>query len=1080
MQSSTTAFKNALKRAYSASTTPTATLEWNLNRFGTVLTTGSGETKKVTGLTNNGVAPTEDDPVFPLSSIIEADRPTSAGIIKGWTSPGVLGQEAKTSKNTNIPTRKRVYTATPDAKYKYWISPNISDQYQTNGSYPLANCVPTVQYQYLLRSNKLVAQFENSGANPVDVIIQITVDGTNWTNAGGSYTPDALGRIELYLQDNGTWSTTKNLNNVLPIRGIRARVTRMNKPRVHAHVIEIAIMREINITSDTMEFGFDYNNSEASFVAPLGKAETSTGSITLSNIAGRFDNDRPGADLYGLMNSPAKVRVTGVTTAGGQSVTTTFGTMYVETWGEQTEDTRRLSLSDASMLLKSKHPPATLLEGATGTEIIWRLLDSVGFVDFSVDESPFGDMKVKYYWTDPEKTVWEHIQEISEGLQIACYFDEFGILRIKTREKAYEADKSTVDWTFDGQMVTTAVGTAHNRTADVGKVTDIIEISKPHDLEANKVTVEYTKTEISAINKFQPKMEQVWEPEGTVSLRTANLAGTMANTAVSAPFSGSDFATWPYEGYIQMNGEVMKWTKKRYKYLSENGVWNVKYISDDAEKDVLDSLNDKRSHYNKFDGWLYFGTKGRGLMSTVPRTHTTGHDFSAIRNRHKNGTINTNGWYTRYDPKNSVFKIQTTKAFSGESFVNARRGTPSQAPPRYIGTSLKFDNTSAYSQGSAGIYIGGQSYEAGYYIEVSLTSWAGKRRSFTNEVSLYVRGENGKLTRIGKGAVAGIAKGQWYDLDVYQRDIGGTFRLSILLNGQSVMVRDIPSSAVLDKTMPGHYGVFARGHTHVDFEYLYAANSTEEVPFGGDDSSRWDLIEGGFRSNYYNNYLYKAKMNERLTWWSSSRVSKNTGFSFDEFGAKAHEIREFKVEFEPAPVVHSRLYLSNEWYADCLEYTATHNSAKFLVSGKGRDNVILNGEDTLLYGADNVVEQKMFVYGRTVTAGEVEKYEVQNDKSIRRTGEVELTISSPWIQSEPAAKKIGDWVAAHWSNGSEKIEIESFGNPLIQVGDVASVCYLRKSMFPAQHEYYVTGVSHSYTEGLETTVRLQRKSNLVT
>ena len=1087
MQSSTTAFKTALKKAYSVSSTPAVNIEWNLNRFGILDELSNNGTVVKTGTGDSEVTFDEDDEVFPLSSIIDARRPTKPGIVKGWTSPGSLGREGRAVKNTAIPSTKRVYTASADAKYKYWISPKASADTGSPGVYALTNCVPSATYHYMLRGNKLVVQFENSWASPVDVIVQYLNAAGTWVNAGGTYTPGSNGRIELYLQDDGTWSTTKNLKNVTQIKGLRARVTKMNLPRVHAHIIEMAVMREVEVTDKTISFDFDYKASEASLVAPLGRAESATGSLELSNGDGTFDNDRPANDLYGLMNSPAKVTAVATTTAGGQLNTNPLGTMYVDTWGEQSEDVRQLSLSDASMFLKQEYPADFFIDWVTPTEIIWRLLDSVGFSDYVVDESPEGDLKAKYYWTDPEKTVWDHIKEISEAMQIAVFFDQSGTLRIRARERMYEKDKSTPDWYFDGQPVTTAKANAQGRPGDAGKLTDIVSMTKPHELYANKVTVEYTDTAVSEINKFQPKMEQVWSPEGTVALRTANLASPMDATQTYGLFADSNFATWPYEGYVQIDGEIVKWTAKRYRYYNANGVIETKYIKSDGDKEALDNLNDRKSHMNKFDGGLRFEshkvggvTKRKASMSTVARSHKTGHEFSMIRTRHKNGTVLQKDWYTRHDPKNSVFKIQTTTSFGGTSFTVARRGQSTTEPPRYLGTSLKFDKTNAYKQGSAGVWFGGETYDSGYYVELALTSWAGKNRSFTNEVSLYVRLANGKLKRIGKGVTRGIAKGQWYDLDIYQRKEGLNLRITIMVNGVTAMTKEISQHDVLQTDISGLYGVFARGSTHVEFEYLYAANSAEVVPFEDDDASRWDLITGGYRSNYYNKYLYKANISERLTKWSANRRTRNAGFAFDEFGAKAHELREFSVKFEPAPVLHSRLYLSNEWYSDCLEYTADHNSAKFLVAGKGRDNVIINGEDTLLYGSDNPVEQKMFVYGRVVKAEDTQKYEVSNKKSLRRTGEVEITISSPWIQSESAAKKIGDWIDGHWSNGSEVLEMEVFGNPLLQIGDVAGVFYERKSMTPDKHQYYITGVSHSYKEGLTTSVSLQRRSHLIT
>lgn len=1073
MHYASSTFVNKFKRSHSASGKPKLLIEWNMNRFGVVDT-----------LTNNGQLPSEDErnDIFPLDSIISANRPRKASATKGFVQPGRLGQEAYARENTSIPAVKKTYATNIDAKYKYWATPHLSsDIKRADNSYYMPNCMPTVTYKYGLLTNKLIAQFENAWANPMGVQLEITTNGTTWTTAGPVITPSpgGTGRIELFLQDNGTWSEVNNYNNSISLKGLRVRVGGMNKPKVHCHVSEIALMREIDVTDRTVDYSFNYSMSEASFVAPLGKAESSTGSVTLSNIDGYFDNDRPSGEFFARVDSPARVTAWLTTTVDGSTAVTRQGTMFVSNWGEQSEDKRSLSLEDGSTFLKSLNPPPILLENVTGTEAIWRLLDSVGFSSYEVKEDPEGDLKIRYFWSDPERTVWEHIQEISEGLQIACFFDEFGVMQIRSRERTYSKDPDSSVWTFDGQLVSSAVAGTYGRASDLGKLPDIIDVSKPQELIANKVAVEYRTTTIGTLNKGLPKMEQVWEPQKTVALRSAKLRYSMTTTSTYGVFIDSNFNYWPFEGWVQVEGEIMKWTKKRYRYIDENGAIKYVWLKSNEEKDIYDRKNSFKSYQNKFDGGLYFGLDGRGAMSTYKRPHTpNSNKFNLIRTRHGTGKFYDKSWYTNLDFRKGVFHIRTSAKFGPTSFTICRQGYPTNPHPHYVGTSLRFPNNKKYSVGVGGIYFGGESADFGYYLELRPTSSI-KNRKVRNEVVLYVRSGGKKFIPLNKGVAYAISKGKWYDIDISQKKVGTGFAISVMINGVVVMNPTIPASKALSQTMGGSYGVFARAHSHVDFNYLYAGSTAEEVPMGGDDSTRFDLIEGGYRSNFYNRYLYKDNFaNRRMVSHSLSRLSKNAGFNFDDFGVQAHELREIKVQFDPYPVIHSRLYSSNESYVDCLEYVADHRSAKFIIAGKGRDNVIASGEDTLMYGSENPVQQKLFIYGRTVKQADAAKYEVENKKSINRRGEVELTISSPWIQSEPAAKKIGDWVDDHWSDGSEVIEISSFGNPLLQIGDIVSFHYVRKSMFPNKHQYYVTGIAYNYSEGLTTSYTLQRKTYL--
>ena len=88
MQQSTTAFKTALKKAYSVTSDPDVTIEWNLNRFGTLDELSNNGTVVKSGTYDSQITMDEDDEVFPLASLIAPRRPTKPGIVKGWTSSG--------------------------------------------------------------------------------------------------------------------------------------------------------------------------------------------------------------------------------------------------------------------------------------------------------------------------------------------------------------------------------------------------------------------------------------------------------------------------------------------------------------------------------------------------------------------------------------------------------------------------------------------------------------------------------------------------------------------------------------------------------------------------------------------------------------------------------------------------------------------------------------------------------------------------------------------------------------------------------------------------------------------------------
>ena len=223
-------------------------------------------------------------------------------------------------------------------------------------------------------------------------------------------------------------------------------------------------------------------------------------------------------------------------------------------------------------------------------------------------------------------------------------------------------------------------------------------------------------------------------------------------------------------------------------------------------------------------------------------------------------------------------------------------------------------------------------------------------------------------------------------------------------------------------------------------------------------------------------WLYSTRDAWRVSGKSKIKYSQRYNqIFFDDFGASVHEVREMNVKFEK-PVMHSRLYISNDSQAVCPEYTTTAFGAKFIIANTDRNNAILNGTDAVTFGADNPVEQKTLIYGRVINAADTAKQvEVKSDAAIRRRGEVSLDIDSKWIQNEASAKALGDWINTHWAGGMDELDVESFANPLLQIGDVVAVNYSPAKMTAATHKYFVVKISNSYGEGgMETNLTLRR------
>jgi hypothetical protein len=83
-----------------------------------------------------------------------------------------------------------------------------------------------------------------------------------------------------------------------------------------------------------------------------------------------------------------------------------------------------------------------------------------------------------------------------------------------------------------------------------------------------------------------------------------------------------------------------------------------------------------------------------------------------------------------------------------------------------------------------------------------------------------------------------------------------------------------------------------------------------------------------------------------------------------------------------------------------------------------------------------------------------------------------VQIDSEWIQSLDAAKKLMRLVEKSIDGFSRTVNIQIFGNPLIQVGDVINLSYSLKGI--SAQKYVVHSVSNSFNSGLETSLTLKK------
>jgi hypothetical protein len=1058
MQSSTSFLQNALKQGEDLHPAARVIAEWNHNRYTAITTIDNYQYDEKT----NGY----DLDMYPIETVVDPVRPT-AGLLKARAGEGAVVQGyADTVRGY------RTYTADPSAKYKYWTGPaQANTTPYSGGGYTLPEPVrPHIVYAAPALTNKIYLCIENSWARPQKYDIQITTNGTTWTTVASDVVTNSDGQVILYLQDNNTWTSTVSRNNAMYIRGIKLDVKSMNRINSWFNMIELGARLEKDLSDRLIDFSVNNEMGDSDFITPVGTISSNSGSVTLSNYDGIFNYDNASSPYYGLIDANTKITVDfgiDVSNWGGSGIEyIRMATMYAETWGGA-EDQTVISLKDASKFLQEVKPLPELMENVTIGMAIWRMLDSVGFIDYQyVRTAEVASNQIPFFWTDEEKTVWDNIQDLCRVTQTAAYFDEHGILQIKTRDSAFNKT-APVSWTFDY---------AQNGT----KKPDIVSVDVSSNYEANKVVVKYQKTTLAQDAQGRPISEIIWQPDDTIVLRSSALTTAMTKTDTRFWIDKKDIDTWPYEGMVNIRGELIRYKGKGYRYypkgrsytgnIDADTIFKVIYSSDEKlqiDNELSDEFNGWR---NYFTGYML--VLERGYDSTTAQQHDLVQTVW-LSNGSYYGTSGTQKLWnggTKFMTADSILRLQSTgKKATSKHWYTARRGAWTGESPKFIGTRMKFPTSPKGKNMNAGIWLWGNTAQNQMY-GIDITATTHVDRKVGNEIRVLKRKSNGTVTQLSKGAVVAINENAWYDIDVVATSTG---RFTVSVNGSPVLNvidngTDIPIS--------GRAGLYVRGDGVADFEYFYmmADGGIQETDL--DNSSYLDLIRGGYYSNqYYKDFVTRTRVAQKrrgkktikYTQWYDQRY-------FDEFGMQVHEYRPYEITFDKKPVLYSTLYVSNDTQIVTDEYIHNPFKAKFTIANASRFNSVVNGEDTLTYGADNSIDQKIMITGRTIQQAEAVDYEVSNEQAIKARGEISLEFASTWIQSESAAKALGDWIVNNWSTPCDEVKVEVFGNPLIQIGDIIALNYPPKNMAASTHKYFVVGIDQSWENGLGTELSLRR------
>lgn len=271
--------------------------------------------------------------------------------------------------------------------------------------------------------------------------------------------------------------------------------------------------------------------------------------------------------------------------------------------------------------------------------------------------------------------------------------------------------------------------------------------------------------------------------------------------------------------------------------------------------------------------------------------------------------------------------------------------------------------------------------------------------------------------------------------------------------------------------------------TAVDFTYTateelsacFEYTTQRNFPYGIDtyitpaEHSFYDIAKQGYLSSRRDYFTVDNPIYPLYT--ESSIILDTRGLFADDFGAMAHEVRDFEIDYDVTPAKGVRVYLSN---TKIRLVNQTYNPEKgifTLANASNRDEVV-NGTEEL--DDENSIDHILMVYGYILEDKGEKTKNVKNAGSIRRYGPIAIDIDATWVFTEADAEALGNWVIEHWADPMDTINLEVFSNTFSQIGDKVNIVYDNANI-EEDWLYIVTQRSTTFDDdGLSTSVTLRR------
>lgn len=1074
------AVKTLLEESTTTKTNIGCTIEYNMNSMVDNMNVSGSEY-----IRDDGTKPYKK--LFPISSVTKAFRPNGAGVRYGIFGD-VDSNTWKNPKTVDYTLSYRTYYPGIDTYYKYWLSERGT------------GADITIEYPQTILTNKIVVKFEISHSTPSTWTIYKEGNAVLATGSGSSIVAFGSGVYNagtLTLYYNGTsWTTTEPASPATPVSISSLRLATSGTFGLHVGVIELSPRWVLDISQHISGFSTSQESSTSpDDILPVGKVSANSMSANLVSYetnrkiityqkGSAFSSSSIYMYKHAEINPYIKVYYSGapLTDSNGQYEKIKQGTFYLDNWTTSEFGDISLTALDGAKILQEIVAPGLVSQNSSATSIIRKLLDNVGFTNYKINYKASGatitDKSILspiYWWTDDSKSVWNSIQEICRDSQMVANFDENNVLQFYTRD--YLFSQTTAHWNF--------------KYAKEGNVLpNIVSLQKKDLPSVNQVKVLWNPVGSS---EFPGSAQPLWKA-GTSYLGAYSLDTTLSSTAGAGEWISltpitvnqtTEQVFYNYSGYLVIDSEIIEYDAIEYQYI--NSGMTVTKIAIEKELDlqkIANSITTTLPANKSFGQTGRVRIKTRGALGTTAAAHTAAGSgastgWSGYDNIFKtNSTTDTTSasstpsdvvWSVATPPSLQVNTVSEDQPVASAKKVQkslfqitcdsknknlhsvAVKNMPISTSGQYytFGTGMFFRSTVKEVDASGGIgFFTSPNGMNGYYVSMETTSNladSGSDRALAifkikNGVKIPLT-DSQKDKQKTLNYVAGSTSYK-VDIRVNYDSVAGMVLIDVFINNFKISAID--ASDIIAPT--SNLAIYSStGSAFFDYVYSVPLNETQYL-----NGIMQDQNYGRFGSTTLN-FLYGDKLISNL---DKSTVS---GGVVDEFGTVARELKKISIKYDSRPGFPVFASTGLSQFVEVLGQRLTSFGAEIYV---------VNNAGTFIPLDDSKFASFSIIGNYVVQSGQNEYV----DKTINEFSNPEqATFESTWIQSEADAKSLSDWIKTQWSKKQSVCEMEIFSNPLISVGDIATINYPSNGLDGTQ-KFIITNINNSFEGGLSTKI----------